>query len=65
VNCELNILNKSKVDLIVSPVKKLSPLTEDPHSYVLGRGFPSLKLAEEKFVASSGCMGNFRLLGED
>jgi hypothetical protein len=65
VNCESNGLNKSKVDLIVSPVKKLSSLKEDPHSYVLDRGFPSLKLAEEKFVASSRCVGNFRLLGED
>lgn len=65
VNCELNVLNKSKIDLIVSSVKKLSSLTEDPHSYVLDRGFLSLKLAEEKFVASSICVGNFKLLGED
>jgi hypothetical protein len=42
-----------------------SSLKEEPHSYVLDRGFPSIKLTGKKFVASSRCMGNFRLLGED
>lgn len=64
-DCELSVLKKPKLDLIVSSAKKLSSLTEDPNRCVLDRGFLSLKLAEEKFVASSVCMGNFRLLGED